>query len=229
VSRCLLLRDPVGTPNTPQIANTGSAWPSFAVAYGAAHEGNRACIFNTCAVGGTKLFNVSQWDPVGAATNLIKTVIDARAANRLRLWDELRFTIGYDIVLWHQGESDRDAMSGAYANKLQRLAQYLINNGFDAFCFYEIAERTKDPEPTPLLSNHNNVRKAQRDAAVWFREKNIPGFLIGNLSHFNDRGFVSLVGNDGLHYLQTGYNDMGKQGGTNTANIVKQLDLEKLL
>jgi lysophospholipase L1-like esterase len=197
--------DPVGN------ASTGSAWPQFAITY-YAKTGHKVA-FVPAAVGATSLIATDSniwgnWSPTGqlfgnSVTDLNKAMAAFQAAG---------YNPHFVGVLWDQGESDTYAGNGAaYQSALQTLianyrAQFGANMPF--YIFRTGTEVGQNDEPFAEIRNAQEaVAAADSNTFVVFR----------NAVDFPARG---LMNNDGTHYSQAGYNEMGNIGAEAIANRI---------
>jgi lysophospholipase L1-like esterase len=207
------IRDPVGVGGTTlDIADTGSAWPSFADEY--FKQTGRYAVFGHCAKGGTSIFNVGQWSPDNKANNFINFAKEVLKNNLLRIDQEYRFKLDKKFIIWHQGESDVARTKDEYRVQFKLLIDEFIGKygGYDKFLYYEIAPRTSN--------THINIREAQREVNNYLKNTHM---LWNGCAYLLEKGEMP----DGLHYSQRAYNAMGREGAKATAILVKKNNFEK--
>jgi hypothetical protein len=193
--------DPVGGNGTPDQATSGSCIPSFCKEY--YNQTGRIPVVLFVADGGTSIFIDNEWNP-DIDGNYTTDVIDILSSAESHL-TTAGWKIGTKNVLWHQGETDQGTAVQTYKDKFLSLVDKFLNNGYDNFYYYEISERDGD--------DLNQVREAQRLA----HQERDNLFMVFSCENFNAQGLMV----DSVHYNQTGYNLMGRQGAKGVARIQK--------
>ncbi|MFC3478193.1 sialate O-acetylesterase [Halobacterium litoreum] len=203
------LRDPV--LGNGDAADTGSAWPAFAIEY---HErvgrpvgivgAARGSTAQSSRAGGRP----GDWDGGALDEDLIRLAEDALAAFEAAGYDPT-----FRGVLWHQGE--RDAMEidrgSATRRDYRRALEGMIARYRDAFgagmpvWLFELGRRASGD-----TSGFRAVREAQREVV---REQSRTYLVSDKQASFPERG---LQENE-LHYAQAGYDEMGRVGARNVA------------
>lgn len=197
--------DPVGA------ANTGSAWPSFGIAYHAMT--GRAVGFIPMAVGGSAQLNAAQaeesWDVGGALVPLALSARDDAVAAFIAAG----FNPVFRGVLWLQGEADAAAITAhptsidatdyrtAFVNMINRFRAapfdqtpffvFRLGTATGSFSGYE-------PAMAKLRSEQEFVADSDSHVCIVYY----------GTAEFAQRNLMA----DDLHYTQAGYNEMGVAG-----------------
>lgn len=192
--------DPVGD------ADTGSAWPSFAVTYFNATR--RAVAFVPASAGGTAQSaaadtGAGNWDASGALyANSVTALQTALAA-----FTAAGYAPQLAGILWCQGEGDAIAINtgtivaATYQAALAAMiARYRSSFGV-ALPFYIFKTGT---DTTVSDTGYAAVRAAQEAVAA---ADPFTRIVFGNAAGFAARGM-----SNGVHYTQAGYNEMGRVG-----------------
>jgi YD repeat-containing protein len=193
--------DPVGGGGAPDQATSGSCIPSFCNEY--YNQTGRIPVVLFVADGGTSIFENTEWNPDvdgNYTTDVIDILSNAESHLTTAGWE-----IGTKNILWHQGETDQGTAVQTYKDKFLSLVDKFLNNGYDNFYYYEISERDND--------DLNQVREAQRLA----HQERDNLFMVWSCENFNALGLMV----DSVHYNQTGYNLMGRQGAKAVSRIQK--------
>jgi len=202
------LDDPVGVDGTA--ANTGSAWPQFAITF-QKMTGLPICII-PCAVGGASVVyeadnSTNTWDP-----DISGNHYDDFAKSKIQGCEDWQNNNGWNPNIlcwaWSQGEDETyditgwdDTIAQDYITNTNTIFDR-FNSDFDAPVFVAQTGYPKDGDRDGFAI----VRKLQqhivypRDDAfmAWEGAKTLP-----------DRGLMDPDTN--LHYSQEGYNVMGKE------------------
>lgn len=197
------LADPVGS------ANTGSAWPAFAIEY--YNLTNRVPAIVSTAVGGTSLVaaadtGVGNWSSTGtvfssstsATTTALAALVTAGHTPTLR------------GVLWAQGETDalHPIAEATYQSALIDLhTRYQAALGTVPLFVCRLGDRAGG-----VAADWEAIRDAQDAAATATAGIDV---VYTRAKDFTYIGWMA----DALHYTQAGYNDMG----TRSARVVAEL------
>lgn len=212
------LDDPVGEDNSPEDrqADTGSAWPAFAVEY--YEETGRNSIYVPFSVGGSE-----QSDKTGRDADVSWSAsgnLDDWAQDKLNEALDFLDAEDYDYTLrgivWHQGERDARAIDDGDMDKSDyktafedHIDRWQDEFGSD-FRWFILQVGHEDGGDT---DGYIDVREAQAEVA---NDREYVHMVSTLQKDFPDDGKLS----DSVHYNQTGLNEMGTEGGTNTADIV---------
>lgn len=212
------LDDPVGEDNSPRDrqADTGSAWPAFAKTY--YEETGREAVYVPFAVGGSE-----QSEKTGRDADLSWSEsgdLDDWAQDKLDEALDFLDAEGYDYTLrgivWHQGERDARAIDDGDMDKSDyktafedHIDRWQNEYGSD-FKWFVLQIAHEDGSDT---DGFIDVREAQQEVCD---EREHVHMASDIQKDFPEDGKLS----DSVHYNQTGLNDMGTEGGSNTADVV---------
>jgi hypothetical protein len=199
-------------------ANTGSAWPSFGIAWN--NETGRKICFVPSAADGTGQVALSDtgfgnWSPTGT---LWQTSVDRTNAALLAI-EAAGFKPVFRGVLWHQGENDGNKINDAtitqsdYQTGLTNMiADYRTEFGSEMpFYIYRTGTRVSASD-----TGFAAVRAAQE--AVAAANPLVTKVVFFNALEFPNRSLMV----DQYHYTQAGYNEMGR---ISAENILAMNDL----
>lgn len=211
------LKDPVGEDFFDfQHARYGSAWPSFARQY---HQltGDKVIIVPAARDGSScnhkaELPGDGTWDRKG------KKLLFGNAIKKVKM-AEAKTALSLSGIIWVQGERDAneinegDMTADEYKVSLQDLITRFRNELNENVPFYIIltGNYVGHPEKGP-----EQVRKVQNSVAG---EKNKVYVVYRAAKDFHDRKWMR---SDGIHYIQTAYNDIGEKTAINIFNITKR-------
>ncbi|MCB9236156.1 MAG: hypothetical protein H6581_31195 [Bacteroidia bacterium] len=182
---------------------TGSAWPPFAKEFHAI-SGDTVIIVQA-ARGGSNLV-LSGWGSNGFLHSY--SCIKARAAIN-------KTGVNLSGVIWLQGEADATNLNQGFINQqdYEQELQWVIQTYRDSFAcdlpFYIIQTGLNASQPD---SGFLAVRQFQRNVANADWNVNI---VYDSTDKFIAKGWMT----DGVHYNQTGYNDIG----TDIAHVINRL------
>lgn len=202
-----VLGDPIGN------ATTGSAWPSFAIKYNSI-TGRKVCFVPT---GVPSSSQVAAADPGGGTwdtTGTLYGIAVAKLQEALVAISNAGYTSFLKGILWCQGEADAGAITATTINKAQyKTALTTMIANF----------RTEFGSALPFLIfrtggadtvGRTDVMAAQGEVAT--------ADYFTNLVFINAVDFPSRGLNNGAHYLQAGYDEMGDVGAINTSQGATQ-------
>lgn len=198
--------DPVGN------ASTGSAWPSFAIAYYSAT--GRKVAFVPTAVGGSAQTaaaddGAGNWSPSGALFDASLTQVN----EALGAFADAGYVPVFRGVLWAQGEKDASEIHAGtitvadYKSALQTMiADYRDAFGTSMpFYIVRLGART-----TAVEAGFAEVRNAQEEVA---RSDGNTQIAVRTSADFISRdGYLEP---DGVHYSQYGLNELGRIAAAN--------------
>lgn len=217
-SGLVTLDDPVGDTTATE-ANSGSAWPAFAVRYNAAT--NREVVFVPEAVGGAAMASEADtgngfWEP-GVSGSLYPTA--KQHVNDCLTWLSNN---GYSNpqfrgVLWHQGETDADQIRDGvitqdqFKTAMQALVDQFHTDFRSDLPFYAayLGRRQGGAEP-----NTRKVRGAQKEIVA---ENDYAIAAFKDCYSFARRGLQQ----DTWHFTQPGYDEMGRVMASRVAGNVQ--------
>lgn len=201
--------DPIGINIgvTAQAANTGSAWPAFAVSY--YNKTSRKLAFIPSSYGGSSQTAAANsgsgtWDTTGI---LFDSSV-ARVTNNMNALRSAGYNPIFKGVLWCQGETDAMVInsatitSEAYRAAFSKMIKkYRIQFGATMpFFIFATGHRTDQS-----VVGYDSVRMMQQRVA---NEDSLATIVFYNSNDFITRGLMS----DQVHYSQIGYNEMGNYG-----------------
>lgn len=197
--------DPIGN------ANTGSAWPSFAVTYFAA-TGRKIC-FVPSAVGGSAQSaaaddGAGNWDSAGA---LYGTSV-SRAQAAMTALITAGYTPVFKGVLWSQGEKDAYQINASVISKatykaalVAMIARYRAVSEFGVSMPFYISTTGIGKPADGGDAGYAEVRAAQMEVAA---SDPLTRIVFRNGQDFYTRS--GYIQGDLIHYKQIGYNEMGR-------------------
>src|SRR5205085_2432704 len=199
--------DPIGN------SSTGSAWPAFINTY-YNNTGTKVCVVPV-ALGSTSQTSAANtgpgtWDVGGTLYSTSVTALN----NAITVLLAAGYTPKVRGILWCQGEADAGAITAATITKAQykTALQTMIANYRTAFGlnlpFYIF--RTGGSVTTGITA----VREAQEETS----DEQLFTFVVFR----NAADFPSRSLQNGAHYLQAGYDEMGKVGCENILGIQKR-------
>lgn len=210
------LADPVVMANGSS-ANTGSAWPAFANEW-TAQTGNRCAIVPYGFNGSTLV--TGTWSPTGGWRGYAK---DELLSAITAINNHVDYTVGSVYVVWQQGESEATTINGTtitgatYEQALEDLAAYWAANIPNLVTVGVInlsgvgATGGIIRQMDATSSGYQEIRAAQSRACADSANLSV---AYDGLYHILARGYNK----DGTHYLQSGYNVMGKMAARGLAN-----------
>ena len=215
------LQDPVGDNSLGgEIANDGSAWPSFANKW--IELTGRRPMFAYHAKGATTQVEEADialngtWD-INDATPLTDDAVTKINALMAYLTSEgLEYTLRG--VLWSQGETDAIRIDDAtitkaqYKTELDSMISDFSTNITGTPSFYIFRTGTLEAGDT---SGFVDVRAAQDEVAVVRSDTTI---VFDNAVNYPAEGKMA----DSLHYTQAGYNEMGETGAISINPSIKK-------
>ena len=200
------LQDPVGN------AASGSAWPSFAIKYYNLTK-RKLCIVPTAVPSTSQTAAADPGNGTWDTTGTLFTASISTLNNALTALTNAGYTPLLRGILWCQGESDAGAITAATITKAQykTALQTMITNyrtslgSYTPFYIFRTGGSNTTGR-TAVMEAQEEVADADYYTTVVFR--NAIDFPIRNLQN-------------GAHYLQEGYNEMGDLGAVNIVNSPK--------
>jgi len=204
------LNDPVGG------ADTGSAWPAFAIQWKSSKPGNSP-IFRETAQGGTSVLDAEapNWSATGTLAPASRVALNAAVAN-INATPGCTLTGSY--IHWAEGESAARIIASGVATVPQYKAALKAKFEADkaqcptlaAIFIYELGKR-KDGATEDVYAA---IRQVQHEMAA---ELPYVFVVYEGAKTFPDRTFVKdgvtlSYMKDSVHYKQPGYNEMGTMG-----------------
>lgn len=196
-------------------ANTGSAWPSFGIKY---YEltGRKICFVTSAVNGSAQTTQADTGNGNWSTSGTLYSTSVTNVTNAISAVTAAGYTPVFKGVLWGQGENDARAINDALVTALQyttALTTMVTNyrTQFGANMPFYIFQTGTEPAEDPG-TGYLQIRNAQQAFADSEPLLNIMAFR--NALTFADRSLLS----DGLHYNQTGLNEMGEQGAINVAS-----------
>ena len=203
------LTDPVGS------ANSGSAWPAFANEW-FAQTGRQSVISENgvVATGLQEDAGDGEWSPAGTLRALAATAAN-NAIDSIRLDSTL--TLGTVRFVWLQGEKDAVDLNGTtvtgagYETALKALAAYFKAQvpEMETMCVIQISRlgsgggNTTLEQAGVINNNYMEIKAAQKRAC------DTDDLLL--MAYTGTYSFpYRLLSDDGRHYRQSGYNEVGR-------------------
>lgn len=197
-------------------AQTGSAWPAFGVTYYNI-TGRKICFVNAAVNATTNTAAAPNTNGTWDTTGVLFDTSVSRVQQALSVLTTLGYTPVFKGVLWGQGENDAIGINSAAITQADYIAafQKLIRRYRGVFGsrmpFYIFR--------TGTITNQSDAGFAQiREAQVQVANgDSLTNVVFYNAIDFPGRGLMNV---DETHYLQAGYNEMGRIGAQNvlTAN-----------
>lgn len=222
------IQDPLDDPvdGNSDAADTGSAWPQFAADY-YSHT-NRPIAIVGAARGNTAQFSGADagngnWDDTGSLDDDLITY----ANNAISKIEAQGHTVTFQGILWHQGERDADSITDGnmtksdYKTALENMiGRFRSEFGAEMpFWLFEVGHETNDSGYDGDSVGYQEVRAAQQEVVL---AQDYTYLISDKQKDFPDDGLMS----DGVHYNQTGYNEMGSVGALNVATKVNSSTTE---
>ena len=159
----------------------------------------------SCSKGGT---NIGWWQPGGGPLN------DAIARHELaKNWLETNgYIIRHDFMVWCQGCSDGDGRTSAddYTQRTKNMIEAMMACGVEKCFLVRIGNHRDDP------TMYYTIIQAQTELCKTYENAVLVSCKLAEMAEL---GLMK----DQFHYLQEGYNIVGKDAGINTAFYINNL------